>query len=71
MVFAFSEAQGDIRTATGKPMLVEDEIIVKYAPSVTEESREHLRAIHKMIFKRKSKKGGRFRVYKHTTRNCF
>ena len=65
LVFGFSINQKPINKTAGNPTLVPDEIIVKFAPGVTESAKGNLKALYNLTLKRNSKKPGKFTVYKH------
>jgi serine protease len=66
LVFAFAGIkEGKVIKTDGKPVLVEDEVIVAFAPSVTETAKTDFRTKFDLTFKKNSKKAGKFTVFKH------
>ncbi len=55
----------DVNKTNGKDKLVPNELIVKYAPGVTEAAKDEIRVKYNLTKKKDSKKKGKFVVYKH------
>jgi len=65
LVFSFALKEKPLNTNEGKPSLVPDEIIVKYAKSVTEDAKSNLKVKYNLTKKKDSYKKGEFVVYTH------
>ena len=65
VTFTFAIGQKDVNKTKGKDKLVPNELIVKYAPTVTFQEKEKIKDNYGLTKKRESKKKGKFVVYKH------
>ncbi len=66
VTFTFADFdKRDVNKTKGNDKLVSNELIVKYAPGVTEVAKDKIKAKYNLTKKRDSKKKGKFVVYKH------
>jgi serine protease len=65
LISGFAVNEKPINKIDGKPSLVPDEIIVTFAPDVSENAKGKIKALYNLTLKRNSKKPDKFGVYKH------
>lgn len=65
ITFSFAIGQKDVNKTSGKMVYVPNEVIVKYAPTVTQSQKDKIKDNYGLTKKRDSKKKGKFTVYTH------